>query len=274
MRPSVALRIDARDAVRRLRPSRPRLVVEHVGQRAAGPLGLGKRADAASRSFGTSARKMRAVVTASPSAEWRSDDLDAEPGGKLLERVAGQFGRGDLGEQPGVERARPATRQARRARIPASAPRDRSRPCGRSRRRRPRNAAEAAARPRRKRGASRDHARRRCRGLRVALAGIGLARSHQLTERIAGDRACRPTAAPPRSRSTRALRGSRPVVSVSMTTASSAAAGRRTVGPSRLRAARAQPDQASAPRAVPVARAARPCARSIRHGCCTAQTRR
>ena len=60
----------------------------------------------ASRSLGTSAVKMRAVIVASPSAEWRSDDLDTEPRGEIVERVAGEIGLGDLGEQPRVERAR------------------------------------------------------------------------------------------------------------------------------------------------------------------------
>ena len=38
-------------------------------------------------------------------------NLDTQPGGELLERIAGQFGRRDLRQQPRVERARPYPRQ-------------------------------------------------------------------------------------------------------------------------------------------------------------------
>ena len=65
-----------------------------------------------SRSRGSRARKIRAAAGASPRAEWRSVDLDLQPRGKALERVAGEVRRSDLGEQPGVERARARPWQA------------------------------------------------------------------------------------------------------------------------------------------------------------------
>src|SRR4051812_32239289 len=40
-------------------------------------------------------------------------DLKTEPGGQSLQRETGEIGLGDLGEQPGIERARAAERSTR-----------------------------------------------------------------------------------------------------------------------------------------------------------------
>ena len=76
-----ALGIEAARGLDRLEPAGAMLL------RRARRSAPGRRASASasvrmppSRSFGTSAEKICAVVTASPSAEWRSVDLDAEPG--------------------------------------------------------------------------------------------------------------------------------------------------------------------------------------------------
>ena len=45
--------------------------------------------------------------------------LDPEPGGKIVERIAGELRLGDLGQEPRVERARPDPGECRRARIRA-----------------------------------------------------------------------------------------------------------------------------------------------------------
>ena len=67
-----------------------------------------------SRSRGSSARKTCAVTVASPSAVCRSGHADAEPGGELIERVAGQIAPCDLAEQPDTQAAR--TRPGKAAR--------------------------------------------------------------------------------------------------------------------------------------------------------------
>ena len=81
------------------------LLVEHIGQRAAGLLRLARVRMPPSRSFGTSARKIRAVVSASPSAEWRSVISTPSQAARLRASSRRDWAR-PPGQAAGVERAR------------------------------------------------------------------------------------------------------------------------------------------------------------------------
>ena len=70
--PQRALGIDARSALRRLDPAGAVLLVEHVGERAAGPLGFGQGADAAVAQLRQQRQENARRRSASPSAECRS----------------------------------------------------------------------------------------------------------------------------------------------------------------------------------------------------------
>ena len=149
-------------------------------------------------------------------------DLDAEPGGEAVERIAGEIRRGDFGEQPRVERAR--ARPGRPARSHSRLSTARSKPTVCPITTAPPRSWKAPAR-RRRRAAHPRPSRRRCRGCASAGAGIGSPRAAPADEmqRLASSRP--PTIRTAAISTIRALRGSSPVVSVSMTTASSASSG-------------------------------------------------
>ncbi len=82
------------------------LGVEHLGHGAAGAFGFRQRADADGAQLWQEREKnprggFRVAERGVPLG-----DGDAEPGGKIFERIAGKTGRGDFGQQPRVERAR------------------------------------------------------------------------------------------------------------------------------------------------------------------------
>ena len=174
-----------------------------------------------SRSFGSSAEEDVRAGERVAERRMAVGDLDAEPGGEAVERVAGEIGLGDLGEQPGVERARPPPRQAGalafaldHGEVEADRVADDDGVAG--------EGAVAPARPRRNR-ARRRPSRRRCRGcavdgMRDRLAGRTSRRNEVSASRPA-------TMRTPAISTIQARLGSRPVVSVSMTTASSAISG-------------------------------------------------
>ena len=107
-----SFRIGARRSLDGLDPAGPRLIVEYGGEGEAGPFGLGDGTDAV-------VAQLRHQRQKHPRRRYRVaeggmpvGDVDPQPGGELLQRIAGQFGCGDLRQQPRVERARPRPRQA------------------------------------------------------------------------------------------------------------------------------------------------------------------
>ncbi len=82
---------------------------------------LGNGADPRSRSFGTIAWKTRAVVSASPAAEWRPEISTPSQAASCIQAVIRQLRLDDFGEDPRVERewSKPG-----RVRAPAFAPKD------------------------------------------------------------------------------------------------------------------------------------------------------
>ena len=118
-----------------LGPAGAMMLIENIGERAAGPLRLGQGPDAALAQFRHAAHGRCARWSmASPNAECRSRHCNAEPGRQAFERIAGEMRLGDLGEQPRIERARAdAKLMPRTLAFAAAAWRDRSRAYGRSR---------------------------------------------------------------------------------------------------------------------------------------------
>ena len=105
-------RIGARRRLDGFDPAGPRLIVEYGGEGKAGPFGFGDGTDAV-------IAQLRHQRQKHPRGRYRVaeggmpvGDFDPEPGGELLQRIAGQFRCGDLRQQPRVERARPRPRQA------------------------------------------------------------------------------------------------------------------------------------------------------------------
>ena len=105
------LRIGPRRRFDGLDPAAPRLIVEYGSEGKAGALGLGNGADAAVAQLRHQCQEYPRGGCRIAERGMALDDIDTKPGGELLQRVAGQFRRGDLRQQPRVERSRPNPRQ-------------------------------------------------------------------------------------------------------------------------------------------------------------------
>ena len=266
------LRIGARRRLDGLDPAAPRLIVEHGGEREAGPFGLGDGADAVLAQLRHQRQKYPRRRDRVAEGGMPVGDVDARARRRASPAYSRPVRARRSAPAAGYRACAAATTAGRRDRIHASAPQGRSRPCARS----PRPGRESLeARPDiRERAALPRPPHRRCRECASSRPGSIHRPAAAIDETNRRRRACRPTAAPPASSITRALRGSSPVVSVSMTTASSDKSGAPPLVLSiaaSLTGRRATQDEVMPrhPRAMPVAARPCPCARSIRHGCCT-----
>ena len=90
-----------------LDPAGAVVLVEDVGERPAGALGLREGADAAFAQPRQQRQEDARAGEGVAAGRVPVGDLDIEPRGEAFQRVAGEIGLGDLGEQAGVETARP-----------------------------------------------------------------------------------------------------------------------------------------------------------------------
>ena len=106
-----SFRVSARRSLDGLDPAAARLIVEHGGEREAGPFGFGNGADAVVAQLRHQRQEHPRRGRRVAERGMPVDGVDTQPGGELLQRIAGQFRCGDLRQQPRIERARPYPRQ-------------------------------------------------------------------------------------------------------------------------------------------------------------------
>ena len=242
-----------------------------LGQRAAGLHRLGQRADAALAQL----RHQRAGRRARSSSHRRAPNAGRRPRRRARRRAGRANSRPGSARPPAASRRVSSVRgrcQAMPARSHSRLSTARSKPSVWPITTRVADDSAAELRPElARRRARRRLPRRRCRGCAVAAPGSARPAAPGGATALPG-RCVRRRGARRRSRRRRALPASRPVVSVSMTTASSAISG----------VAAAGGDHCTSSRSVPAASSARVgpqllahggaihALRSARHGCCTA----
>ena len=95
-----------------LDPAEPCLIVEHGGEGKAGPLGFGNGADTVVAQLRHQRQKHPRRRCGVAERGMPARDIDTQPRGEFLQRIAGQFRCSDLRQQPRVKRAWPYPRQA------------------------------------------------------------------------------------------------------------------------------------------------------------------
>ena len=82
------------------------LLVEHIGQGATGSLGLCQRSDSAFAQLRQQCQENPCTSKCVAKRGMAIGDVDTEPGGQAVERVAGEIRLCHFGKKPRIERAR------------------------------------------------------------------------------------------------------------------------------------------------------------------------